>query len=156
MWAFRPEGEGRNRLGMTGWGFWAVAAGVALAVALVLIAAMRRTPDATTADDLAVYKDQLAEIERDLTQAPSAPEANASGLRSARAIEADRPCGGRDLVGHRADGVLGVDLGWSYPEHCNLLVAGCTRLSRTWRWFHGWKRWTRGSPGGLVRGRTGV
>ena len=40
--------ERRNRQGMTGWGFWAMAAGLALAVALVLVQAMRRAPKAGT------------------------------------------------------------------------------------------------------------
>ena len=89
------EGSTQNRQGMTGWGFWAVAAGLALAVALVLIAAMRRTPGhaTRTADaDLAVYKDQLAEIERDLARGTIGSE-EAKRLRAEvgkRVIEADR------------------------------------------------------------------
>ena len=50
---------------MTGWGFWAVAASLALVVAAVLVAALRKAPrpGAESAEaDLAVYKDQLAEI----------------------------------------------------------------------------------------------
>lgn len=97
---------------MTGWGFWAVAAGVALAVALVLIAAMRRTPGhaTRTADaDLAVYKDQLAEIERDLTRGTIGPE-EATRLRAEvgkRVIEADRArAAGETLSGTGRTGVL--------------------------------------------------
>lgn len=80
---------------MTGWGFWAVAAGLAVAVALVLIASMRRAPGVaprTSDADLAVYKDQLAEIERDLTRGTIGTE-EAARLRAEvgkRVIEADR------------------------------------------------------------------
>jgi cytochrome c-type biogenesis protein CcmH len=97
---------------MTSWGFWAVAAGMAVAVALVLIAAMRRAPKPATrtADaDLAVYKDQLAEIERDLTRGTIGPE-EAARLRvevGKRMIDADRArAAGETLSGTGPTGVL--------------------------------------------------
>lgn len=80
---------------MTGWGFWAVAASLALAVAAVLVAALRKAPrpGAESAEaDLAVYKDQLAEIERDLARGTIGAE-DATRLRAEvgkRVIEADR------------------------------------------------------------------
>lgn len=83
---------------MTGWEFWGIATGLAVAVAGVLIAALRHpahvagtkggTPDA----DLAVYKDQLAEIARDLARGTLA-EGEATRLRAEigkRILEADR------------------------------------------------------------------
>lgn len=107
-----PNGRRRNRRGMTSWGFWAVAAGMAVAVALVLIAAMRRAPKPATrtADaDLAVYKDQLAEIERDLTRGTIGPE-EAARLRvevGKRMIDADRArAAGETLSGTGPTGVL--------------------------------------------------
>lgn len=90
-----PKGERRNRQGMTGWEFWAVAAGLALAVAAVLITSLRQAPQAGTrgADaDLAVYKDQLAEVGRDLARGTIGAE-DAARLRTEigrRVIEADR------------------------------------------------------------------
>jgi cytochrome c-type biogenesis protein CcmH len=80
---------------MTGWEFWAVAASLAMAVSVVLIAALRRAPQtgARSADaDLAVYKDQLAEVDRDLARGTIGPE-EAKRLRAEvgkRVIEADR------------------------------------------------------------------
>jgi cytochrome c-type biogenesis protein CcmH len=79
---------------MAEWGFWAVAAGLAAAVALVLIAALRRAPtEGGSGDaDLAVYRDQLAEIERDLTRGTLSAD-EAGRLRAEvgkRVLEADR------------------------------------------------------------------
>lgn len=106
---------------MTGWGFWAVATGLALAVVLVLVAAMRRAPMAgtRTADaDLAVYKDQLAEIGRDLARGTIGGE-EATRLRAEvgkRVIEADRARAatetrsGNSGTGLMAAAILGVVL----------------------------------------------
>ncbi|MGL4239351.1 c-type cytochrome biogenesis protein CcmI [Tabrizicola sp.] len=82
---------------MTGWWFWAVALCLAGAVATVLVRAMGRGSEpsaiASTAEaDLAVYKDQLAEIGRDLARGTIGPE-EAERLRAEigkRVIEADR------------------------------------------------------------------
>lgn len=98
MWG--RDGRGGRRAegmadGMTGWGFWAVAVALAVAVAAVLIGALRRAPQAVREAreaDLAVYKDQLAEIDRDLARGTLAPE-DATRLRSEigkRMLEADR------------------------------------------------------------------
>lgn len=79
---------------MTAEVFWAVAVGLAAVVAYVLVAAVRRAPvPSNGADaDLAVYRDQLTEIERDLARGTIA-EAEAERLRSEvgkRVIEADK------------------------------------------------------------------
>jgi cytochrome c-type biogenesis protein CcmH len=88
---------------MTGWGFWAAAVALAGAVAAVLVAALRQAPRGSTETaeaDLAVYKDQLAEIERDLTRGTIGPE-EAARLRAEigrRVIEADRERGSGELL----------------------------------------------------------
>lgn len=79
---------------MTGGLFWAVAVGLAAFVALVLIGAFRRVPESSDsgAADMAVYRDQLAEIERDLARG-TIGEDEAKRLRAEvgkRVIEADR------------------------------------------------------------------
>jgi cytochrome c-type biogenesis protein CcmH len=82
---------------MDGWGFWAVALCLAGAVAAVLVASLRRGLEPTKASgaaeaDLAVYKDQLAEIERDLARGTIGPEEFAR-LRAEvgkRVIETDK------------------------------------------------------------------
>ena len=64
--------------------FWAVAAGLAALVAGVLVAAVRRGParGGRGAPILPIYKDQLAEIERDLTRGTIGPdEADAAAGR---------------------------------------------------------------------------
>ena len=77
-------------------GFWISAAAMLVMVALVLVQALRQgkanalaTPEA---EDLAVYRDQLAEVERDLTRGTLA-EAEAQRLRTEvqrRMLDADR------------------------------------------------------------------
>jgi cytochrome c-type biogenesis protein CcmH len=80
---------------MTDWGFWAAATALAVAVAAVLIAALRSAPSGASDNagaDLAVYKDQLAEIERDLARGTIGAD-EAGRLRAEigkRVIEADR------------------------------------------------------------------
>lgn len=83
---------------MAEWEFWVIALGLALAVALVLIRAVQRAGDtggATATDgaaDLVVYKDQLAEIARDLARG-TLSEDEAGRLRAEvgrRVLEADR------------------------------------------------------------------
>ncbi|MGL5010637.1 MAG: c-type cytochrome biogenesis protein CcmI, partial [Paracoccaceae bacterium] len=55
---------------MAGWQFWLAAGGMVTAVAVVLLRALQRpaAPPVTDASTLAVYRDQLAEIERDLAR----------------------------------------------------------------------------------------
>jgi cytochrome c-type biogenesis protein CcmH len=80
---------------MAGWEFWAVAACLAVLVAVLLVGAMRRSPGPVAegiASDLAVYRDQLAEIDRDLARGTIGPD-EAARLRAEigkRVIEADR------------------------------------------------------------------
>ena len=90
---------------MTGWEFWAVACALSGAVVAVLAAALRRAPTGGTEAaeaDLAVYRDQLAEIGRDLTRGTIGTE-EAERLRSEigkRVIEADRVRGAG--AGHKS------------------------------------------------------
>jgi cytochrome c-type biogenesis protein CcmH len=81
---------------MTSVAFWAVAAALAGLVALVLVRAMQRGGGGAHAAgaeaDVAVYKDQLAEIERDLGRG-TIPADEAARLRvevGRRLLEADR------------------------------------------------------------------
>jgi cytochrome c-type biogenesis protein CcmH len=80
---------------MTSWAFWAVAVCLAALVATALIRALRHETqgdtDSTDAD-LAVYRDQLAEIDRDLARGTIGPD-EAARLRAEvgkRVIDADR------------------------------------------------------------------
>jgi len=107
---------------MTGWGFWAVAASLAFLVAAVLVTALRRAPKpgAESAEaDLAVYKDQLAEIERDLARGTIGAE-DAKRLRAEigkRVIEADRArkAGAAATGGGRSGVLAGVILALVVP-----------------------------------------
>ena len=80
---------------MQGWMVWAAMAGMTLAVLGVLVQAMRRAPPASEVPgqaDLRIYRDQLAEIDRDLARG-TLPQAEAARLRievSRRLLEADR------------------------------------------------------------------
>jgi cytochrome c-type biogenesis protein CcmH len=79
---------------MAGWEFWAVAICLTAAASVVLIEAMRRgqAGESPAEADLAVYKDQLAEIERDLQRGTIGTE-EAGRLRTEvgrRVLEADR------------------------------------------------------------------
>jgi cytochrome c-type biogenesis protein CcmH len=74
--------------------FWAVATGIAGVVALVLMGALRRAPGIRLGAeaDMAVYRDQLAEIERDLARATIGAD-EAARLRAEvgkRVIDADK------------------------------------------------------------------
>ncbi len=96
---------------MTGWEFWAMACALSGAVVAVLAAALRRAPTGGTEAaeaDLAVYRDQLAEIGRDLTRGTIGSE-DAARLRSEigkRVIEADRGRGaGPVLEGGTRSGI---------------------------------------------------
>ena len=81
-------------------GFWMSAGAMVLMVALVLVQALRQgrddlgrqTQTAPGAEDLLVYRDQLAEVDRDLTRGTLAP-AEADRLRTEvqrRMLDADR------------------------------------------------------------------
>ena len=73
--------------------FWAVAAALAAMVGLVLVQALRRGgAEAADHPDLKVYRDQLAEVERDLARGTLAPD-EAQRLRlevQRRLLDADR------------------------------------------------------------------
>ena len=74
--------------------FWIPALGLLLAVALVLLRALRQPPPADTSRDAdqRVYRDQLAEVERDIAKGSVAPEDGAR-LRAEvarRLLDADR------------------------------------------------------------------
>lgn len=75
------------------WLFWAIAAALTVMVAVLLIQALRRgAGEAGTDSDLKVYRDQLAEVERDLARGTLAAD-EAQRLRvevSRRLLEADR------------------------------------------------------------------
>jgi cytochrome c-type biogenesis protein CcmH len=85
--------------------FWAAAFLVAGGVVGVLFAALRRDGGAAGIDpDLAIYKDQLAEISRDLSRGTIGPE-DAERLRAEvgrRVLEADRSAGSVAEAGGRA------------------------------------------------------
>ncbi|WP_309667989.1 c-type cytochrome biogenesis protein CcmI [Tabrizicola sp.] len=85
---------GRIGVVMQDWGFWAAALGLLGAVAAILLAAMRRDRAlvAPAALDMQVYKDQLAEVERDLSRGIiAADEADRVRVEvSRRLLEADR------------------------------------------------------------------
>ncbi|MFN4192433.1 MAG: c-type cytochrome biogenesis protein CcmI [Tabrizicola sp.] len=89
------DATGRGRkLAMTGWMFWTVAAVLAALVAAVLLAALRKVPasEAGRDADLSVYRDQFAEIERDLARGTIGPD-EAARLRAEvgkRLLDADR------------------------------------------------------------------
>ncbi len=79
---------------MTGWEFWVVALCLGVGTALVLIRALVRASGAKPEGgaDLAVYKDQLADITRDLARGTIRPD-EAERLRAEvgrRVLEADR------------------------------------------------------------------
>lgn len=92
---------------MAGWEFWALAGSLSVVVVALLVAAMRRVPVQAAdgaASDLAVYRDQLAEIERDLARSTIGPD-EAARLRAEigkRVIEADRERKAAPAVGPSA------------------------------------------------------
>ena len=85
-----PENGGRK---MGDFGFWAVAGGTAVAVLALLLRALTKAPEGDDDHpDLAVYRAQLAEVDRDLARGVLAPE-EAARLRievSRRLLDADK------------------------------------------------------------------
>lgn len=78
---------------MDQWLFWAIAAALTVVVAVILVQALRRgTVGADSHPDLKVYRDQLAEVDRDMARGTLAAE-EGQRLRvevSRRLLEADR------------------------------------------------------------------
>ncbi len=83
--------------------FWIISSGIAIIVAALLIGALKaaRLRDVSTAhSDIAVYKDQLSEVDRDLARG-ILTEAEAVAVRvevSRRLLEADKRDTGEDIV----------------------------------------------------------
>ena len=77
---------------MLEWGFWAAAGGITVIAFAVLVQALRRTPPAQTEASLTVYRDQLAEVDRDLARGLiTAAEADRVRLEvQRRLLDADR------------------------------------------------------------------
>jgi cytochrome c-type biogenesis protein CcmH len=95
---------------MAGWEFWAVALCLSGAVAIVLVRAARQASPGTGTGaaeaDLAIYKDQMAEIERDLARGTINAD-EAQRLRAEvgkRVLEADRARGALAPVGTARSG----------------------------------------------------
>lgn len=94
---------------MVDWVFWAVAAGVAILVALTLILAARRhrgEVQGAAEFDLTVYRDQLAEIDRDLDRGVL-PADEAQRLRteiSRRLLDSDRAAQAMPKAGAKTAG----------------------------------------------------
>lgn len=111
--------------------FWTISAALGVIVALILylsVARARAAQAPTAAYDLQIYRDQLAEIDRDLARGAILPE-DADRARaevSRRLLEADRALGqgdgaaqepafGRVAIGAAAVGVLAITaLGYAY------------------------------------------
>lgn len=120
-------GANGTRMMMDQWLFWAIAGVLTLATTVIFVQAFRRAgEEADTHPDLQVYRDQLAEVERDLARGTLA-EDEAQRLRvevSRRLLEADRalqktvaPVRGGNPVW--AIGVVAVVLGgalWLYDR----------------------------------------
>lgn len=86
--------QGCNGLGhaMTGWGFWAAAVAITAAVFWLIARALRTGPVADDNPSLRVYRDQLAEVDRDLARGVLSDD-EAARVRievSRRVLEADR------------------------------------------------------------------
>ncbi len=80
--------------GMADWAFWVAAGAMLAGVALVLVQALRRVPG-TVVTDAGLYRDQLAEVDRDLARGTVEP-AEAVRLRSEigrRVLDAARASG---------------------------------------------------------------
>lgn len=78
---------------LANWQFWAAAAVMVLGIAALFLQALRRAPlPSDEGEDLQVYRDQLAEVDRDLARG-TLPASEAERLRlevSRRLLDADR------------------------------------------------------------------
>lgn len=85
---------------MSVWMFWLIAAAIAAAVAAALVKSLRSTTAGNDAPDMAIYRQQLRDVERDLARGTLDP-IEAERLRteiSRRVLDADR-AGARGLAG---------------------------------------------------------
>jgi cytochrome c-type biogenesis protein CcmH len=120
------------------WVFWATAAGMALAVAAFLWSGLARGTSSGEDTDVAVYRDQLAEIARDEARGLIAGEeaARLTTEVSRRLLAADR-------AAHEVQAAKAPGRGWLAAGIVLALAAG------------GWGYWTLGAPGypdlGLAR-----
>jgi cytochrome c-type biogenesis protein CcmH len=95
---------------MNGVVFWILAGAMLLAVGVILIAALRRPPVLSTATDMQVYRDQLAEIDRDLARG-TLPVDEADRMRaevSRRMLAADRQTSALPVTGSMAPWMTGA------------------------------------------------
>lgn len=122
---------------MENWGFWAAAAGLMIGVAATLLRAMARAradARASAEFDLAVYRDQLAEIARDEARGTLSGE-EAQRLRaevSRRLLDADRA-----VEAEHQDAAVAARRGGP-------VIAGLTVLAVAGA---GWLYWEVGAPG---------
>lgn len=112
---------------MDQWLFWAIAVALVVAVAVILFQALRHAAEARGEHpDLKVYRDQLAEVDRDLARGTLAPE-EGQRLRvevARRLLEADRTLKAAKTPGAQgnllwAGALLAVVLGgalWLYSQ----------------------------------------
>lgn len=114
-------------MGAMDWAFWLAAAVLMLGVGATLVRSVTkaRAEIRSAADfDLAVYRDQLAEIDRDIARGTLAAE-DAARLRtevSRRLLEADRAAA-RQEAGGRSGGA-----GWGIMALIALVIAGAVGL----------------------------
>jgi cytochrome c-type biogenesis protein CcmH len=95
---------------MNGVVFWMVAGAMLLAVGVILIVALRRPPVLSAATDLQVYRDQLAEIDRDLARG-TLPADEADRMRaevSRRMLATDRKTSALPVAGSTAPWMTGA------------------------------------------------
>lgn len=96
---------------MQDWGFWLAAGILVLGVAITLLRALRHGREESLANaqyDVAVYRDQLAEIERDIARG-TLPEDEGARLRtevSRRLLEADRAARAETVAKDQGAGLL--------------------------------------------------
>lgn len=89
------------------WVFWAFAAGLCAMIAVILWRALSTRSEEAVAQDIGIYRDQLAEVERDLARGTIVAE-EADRLRievSRRLLEADRAMAVRKAAGARGNRV---------------------------------------------------
>lgn len=119
---------------MEDWGFWLASLGLVAAVAATLIRAMSRARaegKASVEFDIAVYRDQLAEVERDIARGvvPAEEGARLKTEISRRLLEADRAAAGQTKtasshVGFAVIGLVAVIIAGSVALYWRLGAVG--------------------------------